>query len=44
MAREAGVALAFPDAQSLFWNDGSLSRALPAALSPAGDDLASSTR
>ena len=39
MAREAGVALAFPDAQSLFWNDGSLSRALPAALSPAGDDL-----
>ena len=39
MAREAGVALAFPDAQSLFWNDGSLSRALPRALSPAGDDL-----
>lgn len=40
LARRAGVALAFPDAQSLFWNDGSLSRALPPALSPAGDDLA----
>ncbi|WP_343897763.1 alpha/beta hydrolase family esterase [Craurococcus roseus] len=40
MARQAGVALAFPDAQSLFWNDGSLSRALPPALSPTGDDLA----
>ena len=40
MARRAGVALAFPDAQSLFWNDGSLSRALPPALSPTGDDFA----
>jgi polyhydroxybutyrate depolymerase len=40
MARRAGVALAFPDAESLFWNDGSFSRALPRALSPAGDDLA----
>ena len=40
MARRAGVALAFPDAQGLFWNDGSLSRALPPALSPTGDDLA----
>lgn len=39
MARRAGVALAFPDAQSLFWNDGSLSRALPRAFSPAGDDF-----
>jgi hypothetical protein len=40
MARRAGVALAFPDAAGLFWNDGSLSRALPPALAPAGDDLA----
>ena len=40
MARRAGVALAFPDAQGLFWNDGSLSRALPSVFSPAGDDLA----
>jgi len=40
MAGRAGVALAFPDAQGLFWNDGSLSRALPPAVSPAGDDLA----
>jgi polyhydroxybutyrate depolymerase len=40
MARRAGVALAFPDAQSLFWNDGSLSRALPRVFSPEGDDLA----
>ena len=39
MAREAGVALAFPDAQSLFWNDGSFSRALPRALAAEGDDL-----
>jgi polyhydroxybutyrate depolymerase len=42
MARHAGVALAFPDAGGLFWNDGSLSRVLPRALSSAaaGDDLA----
>ena len=40
MARRAGVALAFPDAESLFWNDGSLARALPPMLSPRGDDLA----
>ena len=39
MARQAGVALAFPDADGWFWDDGSLSRALPRALSPAGDDL-----
>jgi len=39
MARRAGVALAFPDAGSLFWNDGSLSRALPRALSAEGDDF-----
>jgi polyhydroxybutyrate depolymerase len=38
-ARGAGVALAFPDAEGLFWNDGSFSRALPPVLSPAGDDL-----
>jgi polyhydroxybutyrate depolymerase len=40
MARHAGVALAFPDAEGLVWNDGSLSRALPRVLSAAGDDLA----
>ncbi len=40
MARRTGVALAFPDAGGPFWNDGSLSRALPRALSAAaGDDL-----
>ncbi len=39
MAREAGVALAFPDAEGLFWNDGSLSRALSPVFSPVGDDL-----
>lgn len=38
-AREAGVALAFPDSQSLFWNDGSLSLALPRAFAPGGDDF-----
>ena len=40
MAGRAGVALAFPDAQSLFWNDGSLAGALPRAFSPTGDDFA----
>jgi polyhydroxybutyrate depolymerase len=39
MASQAGVALAFPDAEGLFWNDGSLSQALPRALSAAGDDI-----
>jgi polyhydroxybutyrate depolymerase len=39
VARGAGVALAFPDANGLVWNDESLSRALPRALSPVGDDL-----
>jgi polyhydroxybutyrate depolymerase len=39
-AYRAEVMLAFPDAEGLVWNDGSLSRALPSALSPAGDDLA----
>ena len=39
MARRAGVALAFPDAEGLLWNDGSLSHALPGALSPTGADL-----
>jgi polyhydroxybutyrate depolymerase len=39
MARQAGVALAFPDAYGLFWNDGSFSQALPPMLSPAGDDV-----
>lgn len=40
MARRAGVALAFPDAEGLVWNDGSLSRSLPQALVAASDDLA----
>jgi polyhydroxybutyrate depolymerase len=40
MARRARVALAFPDTNGLLWNDGSLSRALPSALSAAGDDIA----
>jgi polyhydroxybutyrate depolymerase len=39
MARNAGIALAFPDAEGLFWNDGSFSRALPRALSTEADDL-----
>lgn len=38
-ARDAGVALAFPDAERLVWNDGSLSRSLPGALSSAADDV-----
>lgn len=40
MARRAGVALAFPDAEGLFWNDGSLSHALPRPFEAAGDDIA----
>jgi polyhydroxybutyrate depolymerase len=40
MARRAGVALAFPDAEGLVWNDGSLSRSLPQALLATSDDLA----
>jgi polyhydroxybutyrate depolymerase len=40
MARRAGVALAFPDAEGLFWNDGSLSHALPRPFSATTDDIA----
>jgi polyhydroxybutyrate depolymerase len=39
VARDAGIALAFPDAEGLFWNDGSFSRALPRSLSAEADDL-----
>jgi len=39
-ARHGGVALAFPDAEGLVWNDGSLSQALPHPLSAVGDDFA----
>ena len=40
MAQRIGVALAFPDAEGLVWNDGSLSRSLPQALMPGSDDFA----
>src|SRR3954454_5140304 len=40
LARRAGVALAFPEAEGMAWNDGSLSRALPGALAPTAVDLA----
>jgi len=39
-ADRAGVVVAFPDAEGLVWNDGSLSRELPRAFAPASDDLA----
>jgi polyhydroxybutyrate depolymerase len=39
LAPREGIALAFPDAAGLIWNDGSLSRELPAMLS-GSDDVA----
>jgi polyhydroxybutyrate depolymerase len=39
LAPRAGIALAFPDAAGLLWNEASLARALPAMLS-AADDVA----
>ena len=37
LAREAGIAVAYPDAVGLLWNDASLARELPGALSGADD-------
>jgi polyhydroxybutyrate depolymerase len=39
MARRGGVVLAFPNAEGLVWNDGSLSQALSRPLSAVDDDL-----